>query len=153
LSARTASNNAYSWTAHYNEDLLSTLNGLNQLTQVGAAAIAHDARGNLTGDGVNAFTYDPQNRLRTATRAGVTATLSYDPLGRLFETARPGSTTTWFVYDGGQLLAEYSNTGSMLRRYVPGGSFCAFSSANRSPLSRKTRGGPTKRSSGMKAGR
>jgi hypothetical protein len=46
-------------------------------------------------------------------------TLSYDPLGRLFQVTGGGSTTQ-FLYDADELVAEYSFTGSLLRRYAHG---------------------------------
>lgn len=63
IATRAASNNSYSWLGHFNEDVTDLLNGLNQPTMVGATSISHDARGNLTTDGVKIFTYDAQNRL------------------------------------------------------------------------------------------
>ncbi len=41
MASRTATNDAYSWTAHYNEDLTATLNGLNQVTAFGAAILPY----------------------------------------------------------------------------------------------------------------
>ena len=51
--------------------------------------------------------------------------MRYDPLGRLYETsAGTAATTTRMLYDGDELVAEYSApaTGSpvLLRRYVHG---------------------------------
>jgi len=43
------------------------VNGLNQYTSAGPATFAYDGNGNLTGDGTNAYTYDVENRLVTAT--------------------------------------------------------------------------------------
>ena len=47
------------------------------------------------------------------------ATLGYDPLGRLAQTVGAGVTTR-FAYDGADLIAEYSASNTMLRRYVHG---------------------------------
>ena len=44
--------------------------------------------------------------------------LSYDPAGRLHRTS--AETATRFLYDGDQLVAEYSDSGTLLRHYVPG---------------------------------
>jgi hypothetical protein len=47
-------------------------------------------------------------------------TLAYDPLGRLFQVSA-GSTTTQFLYDGDELVAEYTGASATpLRRYVHG---------------------------------
>jgi RHS repeat-associated protein len=66
----------------------------------------------------DSYTYDPQNRLLTA--SGPTAvTLTYDPIGHLQTTASAGATTT-FLYAGDMLVGEYDASGNILRRYVPG---------------------------------
>src|SRR6266704_3637201 len=46
------------------------VNGLNQYTAVAGTAQTYDANGNLTGDGTNAWIYDGENRLVSATAAG-----------------------------------------------------------------------------------
>jgi len=117
INTREAVQNAYSWTAHYNEDLTATLNGLNQVTAFGAA-ITYDARGNLDTDGTNDFDYDPQNRLVSATAAGATATLKYDALGRLYEVIK-GASTARFLYSGAEIVAEYDAAG-LKTRFVRG---------------------------------
>jgi RHS repeat-associated protein len=95
-----------------------TVNGLNQYSAVGGTAHAYDANGNLTSDGSSTYTYDIENRLVSASGA-TTATLRYDPLGRLYEVT--GTTgTTRFLYDGDELVAEYSPAGTLLRRYIHG---------------------------------
>lgn len=124
IASRNAVQNAYSWTAHYNEDLLATLNGLNQvstLQPVGGAVtnLTYDNRGNLTTDGTNTFAYDMENRLTSATAAAVTATLKYDALGRLHEVAK-GSSTARFLYSGAEIIAEYNGAGALQTRYVRG---------------------------------
>ena len=57
-------------------------NALNEYGSVGGTTYAHDSKGNLVNDGQTAFTYDAENRLFTAIRAGVTTTYAYDGLGR-----------------------------------------------------------------------
>jgi len=49
-----------------------------------------------------------------------TADLIYDPLGRLFEIKDGATVVTRFHYDGDELIAEYSGTNTLLRRYVHG---------------------------------
>ena len=67
---------------------------------------------------MRAFTYDLDNRLLTGS-APTPVSLTYDPLGRL-QTTTAASVTTNFLYDGSMLVAEYDNSGNILRRYVPG---------------------------------
>lgn len=45
--------------------------------------------------------------------------MAYDPLGRLSQTSGGTSGTTQFLYDGDQLVAEYSG-GAIIRRYIHG---------------------------------
>jgi RHS repeat-associated protein len=123
INSREAVQNAYSWTAHYNEDLLATLNGLNQVTQLqpvggSVTALTYDNRGNLTTDGTSTFGYDVQNRLTSATVPSGAATLKYDALGRLHEVMK-GSSTARFLYSGSEIIAEYAGT-TLATRYVRG---------------------------------
>jgi RHS repeat-associated protein len=77
------------------------------------------ANGNLTSDGSSTYLYDVENRLVSA-GGGSSANLRYDPLGRLYETSGGAAGITRFLYDGDELVAEYSGSGAMLRRYVHG---------------------------------
>ena len=70
---------AYAWTGHFNENKAGTPNGLNQLTQVGAKALTHDARGNVTAFGTKSFTYSSENLLLTGPNG---TSLGYDPVMR-----------------------------------------------------------------------
>lgn len=92
-------------------------NGLNQYAAVGGNTYGHDSNGNLTSDGGTAYTYDAENRL-VVTSTG--ANLLYDPLGRLYQTWGGAAGVTQFLYDGDDLVAEYSNSGALLRRYMFG---------------------------------
>lgn len=116
----TTSNDLYAWTGHFNVDRNYTANGLNQYTAAGPASFTYDANGNLTSDGSTTYLYDVENRLVSASGA-TNVTLRYDPLGRIYETVGSGVTTR-FLYDGDELVGEYNDTGTMLRRYVHGAS-------------------------------
>jgi RHS repeat-associated protein len=92
---------------------------LNRISNIAALSGGYDARGNLTFDGQRSFTYDVENRLRSASGGGAPITLDYDPQGRLRQIA--GSATTQLLYDGDRLVAEYDGGASTpLRRYVHG---------------------------------
>lgn len=99
-----------------------TDNGLNQYTSVDAANFAYDTNGNLVSDGISDFSYDVENRLVEVSWSGYTTTLHYDPLGRLYRTSStaPGYGQLDYLYDGSELIAEYSSSGAMLKRYVHG---------------------------------
>ncbi len=118
INTLTKTNNAYAWNGHYNVDRPYVANGLNQLTAAGALALTYDARGNLTASGASAYTYTSENFLKSGPGG---ATLSYDPFGRLYQTSTGTTpTTTRFLYDGVDMIGEYSDTNALLRRYVHG---------------------------------
>ena len=96
-----------------------TANGLNQYTAVNGTPYGYDGNGNLSGDGSSTYTYDADNRLRSANASGTAATLSWDAGNRLRQTMI-GGTTTNLLYDGERLVAEYDAGGNLLRRYVHG---------------------------------
>jgi RHS repeat-associated protein len=96
----------------------------------GGNTIVSDLNGNLrlwTGpDGArDAYTYDAENRLRTATTASHTAAYDYDAVGRRISKTVDG-VTTGYLLDGVEEVAEYnvSTAGvwpsSSARRYVTG---------------------------------
>ena len=106
----TRSNDLFSYAGLANGSRTDTHNGRNQIATSG---FTHDARGNLTSDGINTFAYSSENLLTSQT--GVGNALQYDPLLRLARTA-------WgfkFAYDGLALVEEYSNT-TLVHRYVHG---------------------------------
>ena len=111
-------NDSYAWTGAVPVTRNYTTNGLNQYTAAGTATFLYDANGNLTNDGTNAYVYDVENRLVSATIGGQAVSLRYDPMGRLYQVT--GATTTRFLYDGDELVAEYDAGGTMLKRYVHG---------------------------------
>lgn len=96
----------------------------------GGNTIVSDLNGNVrrwTGpDGArDVYTYDAENRLRTATTASHTVSYDYDALGRRISKSVDG-VTTGYLLDGDEEIAEYnvSTTGvwpsSSARRYVTG---------------------------------
>lgn len=122
LNTETWSNDLYQWAGTAAATTNYVKNGLNQYTTVGGLAHTHDTNGNLKTDGTGwTYTYDLNNRLKTAVKTGtgaVTANLHYDAEGRLRQTAI-GTVTTDLLYDGTDLVAEYNGT-AVARRYVHG---------------------------------
>jgi len=94
-------------------------NRLNQYSSVAGTAQVYDANGNLTGDGTYTFTYDEENRLRTASGAGYTSTYEYDPLGRRRAKIVNGVTTR-YASDGAEEIEERDASQVVLRKYVYG---------------------------------
>jgi YD repeat-containing protein len=88
-----------------------------QTGAVTGTSVTYDGNGTLIGDGV--WSYDLDNRLKSATKTGYAATLAYDGEGRLRQTTL-GGTVTNLLYDGGDLIAEYDGANVLLRRYVHG---------------------------------
>jgi RHS repeat-associated protein len=113
-----SSNNKYQWAGATVGTLAYAANGLDQYTTVAGGAIQYDASGNLTSDGTWTYTYDADNRLRTAAKTGTSASLTYDAEGRL-RLFTVGGVPNTLLYDGSDLVAEYDST-ALLRRYVHG---------------------------------
>jgi RHS repeat-associated protein len=119
LDARSSASAAFSSAAPLSTSSTYAANGLNEYSSAtGFTPTYSDGRGNLTGDGTRTYSYDPDNRLTSAS-GGVT--LAYDPASRLASVAGSAGTTQ-FLYDGNDVIAEYdgSATPVLLRRYVHG---------------------------------
>jgi RHS repeat-associated protein len=111
----TRSNDLYSVTPAASVQTIAA-NGLNQASTVNGTATAHDARGNMTGDGLgNSYSYSSENLLTT----GIGTPLAYDPLGRLAQVT--GSATTRFAHDGSNIVAELDGSNALQVRYVHAG--------------------------------
>ena len=118
ISTRSWNNEAYAWSG-VQDTRNFTANGLNQYTAVNGTPYGYDGNGNLSGDGSSTYTYDADNRLRSANASGTAATLNWDARNRLRQTVIGGATTN-LLYDGERLVAEYDAAGTLLRRYVHG---------------------------------
>ena len=82
-------------------------------------ALTYDTVGNLTSYAGWTYHYNAYNRLTSASKTGTALTLSYAATGTLASSTLNGSVTN-FLYDGDELVAEYSSSGTLLRRYVHG---------------------------------
>jgi RHS repeat-associated protein len=114
------SNSAYQWAGYANGTVGYTANGLNQYTAIASATPTYDTNGNLTGEGTWTYGYDQDNRLRTASKTGVSATLRYDPEGRMRQTDFGPFNIRNLLYDGTDLVSMYNATGNVMHRYVFG---------------------------------
>jgi RHS repeat-associated protein len=82
----------------------------NELTQMDTVKLAYDLDGNLTGDGVNRYTWNARNQLAQVSAGGTPfATFQYDGFGRRFSKAASGLTTQ-FLYDGPNAVQEIAGT-------------------------------------------
>jgi RHS repeat-associated protein len=95
-------------------------NVLNEYSSIGGVITLYDLNGNLTSDGTYSYTYDEENRLRTASGPN-TVVYHYDPLGRR-KSKTVNSTITQFLSEGAEEIGEYSGTGGLLRYYLNGSS-------------------------------
>ena len=87
--------------------------GYNRLTSVNAVNYSWDNNGNLLNDGVNTYTYDSANRLKTLSGQGNSVTYQYNGLGdRLQETVNGNTTTFTIDLNAGlpQALSDGTNT-------------------------------------------
>jgi RHS repeat-associated protein len=81
-------------------------------------AYSFDNDGNMTQRAAGeVLTYDHQNRLSGYTNGTTTTGYAYDPFGRRIKKT-VGTTTTWYVWDGSQLIGEYNQTGTRIKRYA-----------------------------------
>jgi YD repeat-containing protein len=127
-----STNAAWLWTNRPAGTTSKSYDGLNRdagLAGIGAPApcgaggsFGYDCNGNLTNNGTTKYAYDVENRLTAANVVATGAsleTLAYDPLGRLSQTVTPAGGTTTFLYEGDDLVAEYSGA-TVKHRYAPG---------------------------------
>lgn len=111
-------------TSHENASGVETLSYLplsNQLAAIDGSAILHDAVGNRTADqgGSRSFGYSDSNRLDEVFEYGASvATYVHNGLGQRTKKTANGADVT-YIYDlFGNLIAEHSNDGTLLRDYV-----------------------------------
>jgi len=98
-------------------------NSLNQYVAVtGASSISYDGNENLTFDGINAFSYDSENRMVSASGPGSSSSYFYDAQGRRKAKNVNGTNITVFVTDAdNREVLEYDATnGAILRWYAYG---------------------------------
>jgi RHS repeat-associated protein len=114
--SNTRSNDAYAYDALTNQTRTDTHNGLNQIAATGAAAIAHDVRGNITSDGAGrTISYSVQNWMAFVNGME----LGYHILGELGY-LQASNTIIDYDFATGQAIDERENGGPLRRRYVPG---------------------------------
>ena len=90
-----------------------TTNQLNQYTAIGATNPTYDADGNLTSNGTWTYSWNGENRLRTATKGRTTINFTYDYLGRLVK-KDDGINTQVYLYDGWHCIATFNLQSSNL---------------------------------------
>src|SRR5262249_21744916 len=92
----------------------------NRISAVNSTSYLYDAAGNLTNDGSHTYTYDSENRL-VSVDGGATASYAYDQQNRRIKKV-VGSSVTQYVWQGGQVMAEYNgSTGALQVEYIYSG--------------------------------
>jgi RHS repeat-associated protein len=90
----------------------------NRLKQWETSNLVYDDNGNLTFDGVNAYSWNARNQL-TAISGNVTASFAYDARGRRVRKTIAG-TTTGYRYDGLNLVQELDGSNNPTARFLTG---------------------------------
>jgi RHS repeat-associated protein len=81
-------------------------NANNQLTKWGTTNISYDLSGNMSGDGVNTYSWNARDQLSAVTRTGVTLpTFTYDAFGRR-QKKTLGAIVTSYLFDGANAVQE-----------------------------------------------
>jgi RHS repeat-associated protein len=103
-------------------------NTSNQLLGSPVSSFSYDKNGNMLSKalaaGTSTYTWDFENRLLSATVPSGTSTSTnvtfrYDPFGRRIEKIAPSGATV-YLYDGANVVAEVSTTGTVAAAYVQG---------------------------------
>lgn len=81
----------------------NTINAYTSITGTVPLSPTYDANGNMTSDGVRAFTYDHMDRLTGVFDVATSAAYSYDALGRRVQKVVNGATTK-YLYDGSEVV-------------------------------------------------
>jgi RHS repeat-associated protein len=102
----------------------------NRITQFDGCSYGTDADGNVTSRsggncarGAATFTWNAEGSLATIVMGSTTIALNYDAAGRLVRKDTNSIAASYFIWDGGQLLAELDGSGTTKRAeysYYPG---------------------------------
>src|SRR5205807_48332 len=101
------------------ENLIVTADTHNWIHTGAAPDYGYDAAGNMTSDPTDgvSMTYDPENRIATATKNGISTTYSYDADGnRVKKASGTSSTLYWYMSPG--IVAESDLAGVLKSEYV-----------------------------------
>ena len=103
-----ANGNRTTFAAYGTTDTYTTDN-LNEYTTRNTSQATYNSNANLTtGVDGSTYSYDAQNRLLTATKAGVTDTFTYDGFNRQVSRKIGAASPLYNVYDGWNLIGEYN---------------------------------------------
>ena len=94
----------------------------NQISAISGAlsrTYSYDAAGSVLGYADVTATYNNHGRLKSLTKAGVTATYVYNALDQLVKQSGGAAGTVHYVYDeAGHLMGEYDSSGALIQETV-----------------------------------
>jgi RHS repeat-associated protein len=96
----------------------ASYNADNELTSANGTGYEYDPHGNLTNDGINAYTWNARGQLSGLSGGSGSASFSYDPFGRREQASVNGGNTT-YLYDGANVAQETAG-GSSQTNYLLG---------------------------------
>ena len=106
-------------TADYTYDIRDRLTNVSFNGGSASVSYTYDANGNmLTGDGAT-YTYDARGRQSGVVKGTASASYTYYPTG-LRKTKLAGGANTTFVWDGSNMVLEYTNSAASGKVYVYG---------------------------------
>ena len=118
-------------------------NNLNQYTAVGAVTPSYDGNGDLTYDGTFSYGYDAENRLVSASGAGLSASYAFDAQGRRKSKTVNGTTTVFVTDADNREVLEYDGTSGALNNwysFAPAAAFGPDAVLNQMNIASNTRG-------------
>ena len=99
--------------------IASSSNKISSVSGSIARTYSYDASGNTTGYSTATATYNNRGRMKTLTKASVTASYVYSVLGQLIKQGGGPSSTVLYMYDeAGHLVGEYTSTGALIQETV-----------------------------------
>ncbi|HEV7227759.1 RHS repeat-associated core domain-containing protein [Brevundimonas sp.] len=117
--SRDISNSAYQFAMPTQAATPYIRDGLNQYDSVNGVAFTHDARGNLTSDGVRTYQFDAENKLQWVYGPTVSTRTDNDPIGRL-RTIHQNGVVTVLLWDGNRLVGQLDGSGNWQARWAHG---------------------------------
>ncbi|MFZ0061414.1 MAG: RHS repeat-associated core domain-containing protein, partial [Pyrinomonadaceae bacterium] len=96
----------------------------NRLVAANGTSFGYDTNGNQSSksdtSGTWTYSWDYENRLKQASKSGVTVSFSYDALGQRIQRTSSASGITRFVYDGPDVMRDLDGTSATIADFLNG---------------------------------